>query len=431
MKALVSGMGCVMLDKVIIGKNIAAYRKRRGISQKELAAMLNITSQSVSKWESGISSPTLDMICELSKVLDVSVDTLLSDVIMENRDICYRDTGLDTKKLYELKEEISRMTTDDPNLLLSSYMAPVIFKMKDDGIKEPIYILETSVPGSKVKLAKERQCDREICMDVVATAINSVLRLGFMPKLLKAHIVCGNVGQDRLRNMAKGFKEASESNGVIFAGMGISAQPVNYGEDEYEISVSLIGMADRDAIVTGENITEGDVAIGIIMDGLEASSYPFVKVMLNKKPEMAYKKLDSGVYFPEEVLKPASACTYAVRDLQKENILKGAFRINSSLFNSGLYVDKIPQGLGLCIDMSTIPGLSLYKYLKSLDMVGNNRFHYRFNLGIGMVLIVPEEDKKRAIEIISRYHRCCIIGDVRADKGHEDERVWCEGELQW
>ncbi len=420
-----------MLDKDTIGKNILAYRKHRGFSQKELAAMLNITVQSISKWETGGSLPTLEMLCELSKALDVSVDTLLSNAVLENRDICYMDTGLDTKKLYALKAEINDMVTKDDDLLYSHYVAPVMFKMGTENMVDPVYILDTSVPGSKVKLAKERQCDKEICMDVVVTAINNVLRYGFMPKLLKAHVVCGNIGQDRLRNMALGFKEMCESNGVIFAGMGISAQPVNYSDNEYEISVSLIGAAERDDMIKGDKIQEGDVVIGVLMDGLEACSYPFVKVMLNRKPEIAYKKIEGGTYLPEELLKPASACTYAVKELQKAKMLHGVCRINTTILNSGLYSQIMPKGLGLCVDMCSIPALPMYKYLKSLDLVGNNYFHYRFNLGVGMLLIVPADSKDKALDIVSKYHKCFVIGSIKADVEHKDEKVWYEGELQW
>ncbi|MBQ4283743.1 MAG: helix-turn-helix domain-containing protein [Lachnospira sp.] len=420
-----------MLDKNVVGKNIVAYRKHRGINQKELAKMLNISAQSVSKWESGISLPTLEMVYELAKVLDVSVDSILSDVALENRDICYMDTGLDTKKLYALKEEINSMVTKDENLLLAHFMAPVVFKMDTANMEEPVFIIETSVPGSKQRLAIERNCDKEICMDVTATAINNVLRFGFMPKLMKAHVVCGNISQDRLRNMVKGFKQACEANGVIFAGMGISAQPVNYNDNEYEITASLIGACDSKDIIKGDAIREGDVAIGIIMDGVEASSYPFVRVMLNKKPEIAYKIIEDGTYLPEELLKPASPCVHAVKELQEKGILNGVFRINSTMFHPGLYAGIIPDGLGLCVDLSSIPVHPMYKYLKSLDLVGNNRFHYRFNLGVGMILAVPKDSADKALKIIEKYHKCCVVGAIKSNSKMDGEIVWCEGELQW
>ena len=153
------------------------------------------------------------------------------------------------------------LATDDKNLIRANYIAPAVFKMDLEQMEEPIFALTTNVPGSKARLARERGCDREICADVAARAINNVLRFGMMPKILQAHVVCGSKESEQLKEMAQSFKETCENNGVIFSGMEISCQPINYRADEYEVSVGLVGAADKKDIITGENVEAAEKVV--------------------------------------------------------------------------------------------------------------------------------------------------------------------------
>ncbi len=419
-----------MLDKEIVGKNIANYRKRRDINQKELANLLNITAQSVSKWEAGQSLPTVDMLYDVAQVLGVSVDSLLSDKALDNRDICYLDTGLDTEKLYLLKDKIDTMVTPDADLLYAHYVDPVIFKIGSE-IKEPVLAFTTVVPGSKARLAREMGFDREICVDVAVRAINNVVRFGFMPKVFQAHVVCGSKDNQQLQEMAQSFKEVCEENGAIFAGMEISCQPVNFSANEYEVSVGLVGVADKKKLITNQEVETGDAIIGIMTDGLEASSYPFVRIMLDRKPELAYEKIDESHLFVEEVLKPNVAYTHVIKELQNAGVLRGVCRVTNSIIQDYIYEQSIPDGLGANIDMTAIPLKPLYKFLLEQDMVGKNFFPHRFSMGVGMLVVVPKTSIKRAMEIIGKYHEAHILGRIEQNDRHPGEKVWTEGKVKW
>ncbi len=420
-----------MLNKEIVGKNIAAYRKRKDITQKQLAALLNITAQSVSKWEAGLSLPTVDMLYDLGAILGVSVDSLLRERAADNMDISYMETGLDTDSLYELKGKINTFMTEDENLLYGHFVDPVMFKIDTTGMKEPVFAMITNVPGSKARLARERGYDNEICADVAARAINGVLPFGFAPKILQAHVVCGNKNLEQLEEMSLSFKRVCEANDVIFAGMEISCQPVNYRAGEYEVSVALVAAADKKDLITGKKMQEGDVAIGIMSDGIEANCYPFVRVMLDRKPELAYAMIDDNHYFVEEVLRPNTTFTHAMRELQQEGILHGALKAGNSFLYEGPYERHIPDDVGLCMDLAAIPLKPLYKFMLDLDMVGKNFFPYRFNMGVGMIVIVPQSQVDRARGIIEKYHECHILGKVEKRKDYNRGKIWTEGKVRW
>ncbi len=419
-----------MLDKKIVGENIADYRKRKELTQRELAEQLNITAQSVSKWEAGLSLPTVDILYDLASVLEVNVDSLLSDKATRNRDICYRDTGLDTDWLYNLKAELDDLVTEDEKLLHAHYIDPSIFQLDLSEYEEPVFSLITSVPGSKARMARDRGYDKEICADVVARSINHVLRMGLMPKILQAHVVCGNKESFQLKEMALSLKKTCEENGVIYAGMEIGCQPVNFRPNEYEISVALVGAADKQDLLESAKIQEGDVIIGLMTEGIEASSYPFIRVMLDRKPEMAYEKIDGKHYFIDEIMKPNSAFTHAIQELREAKILHGICRTENTIFFDGPYYN-LPDGMGAALNLSDFPIKPLYRYLQGLDMIGKNFFPYRFGMGIGMMVIVPKRQADYAMKLIQKYHECHIIGRIENNESHQGKRVWTEGKMSW
>lgn len=417
-----------MLQREKVGQRIALYRKKKNMTQKQLANLLHVSYQAVSKWESGGSLPSVDMLYDISVVLEVTVDALLSG--MTKKEIDYRDTGLDTSQLYFCKEQLQELVTTHDDLLYAHYRDPVFFQIDTSAMKDPVYVMATNVPGSKEKLAKERGYDKEICFDVTARAINNLVRFGVTPIVLQAHMVCGNRNLDSLMSMGEGFKTACETNHIHFAGLEISAQPVNYLPNEYELSVSIVGAADRCQILTGEQIQEGDIAIGITTDGIDSTSFPFIKVMLERNPYLAYRTIDKQQSFIDGIMKPNAAYAHDIAALQKCGILHGTFRISNYLLNWDIY-NAIPENLGLCLHMSQIRVPPLFQFIGDSGLISRKTIPYRFAFGIGMIVIVPKAHAEQALSIIQSYHDCYIIGKIERKTNHSNPKVWAKGEIQW
>lgn len=412
-----------MLDREKVAKAIAEQRRIKGMTQKQLADILNVSFQAVSRWEQGLSLPSVDMIYDIAQSLETTVDYLLNGLSEERKVISYMDTGLDIKKLYMAKERISSLVTRDDQLLYAKYTIPVFFRLDTSGMEEPVWVTANHVPGSKERFAMENGYDREICMDLVSSAANNLIRFGVKPGIFQANIVCGSNDSGQLIFMGEALKEACESSGIVFAGMEVSGQAVNYHTGEYRIGASVIGVADRKEIITGDRITEGDVLIGLHTEGVSSISYPFVKVILDRRPDTVYAKIDEQNLFMDELMKPNACYVNVVNALKEQNLIHGIFTIGNSLFNRQCY-STMPKGLGAHISVSQIPVPPLFQYIYDLDMMDWECFLRDFSLGIGMVLAVPAEQYDRAAEIIGKYHQCYRLGTVRKDDEHPDARVW-------
>lgn len=418
-----------MLNKEIIGKRIAFFRREKGITQRELADFLHISYQAVSKWESGKSLPTVEMLYEISNLLNVTADALLNENTWKNREITYRDSGLDTQKLHALKEEIQQFNTEDGNIISANYADAYLFRIDTSRMRGPVYSCITCVPGSKEKLAKKYGYNQEICADVAASAMNHILQHGMRPVILKGMIVCGNYSHDQLYLMAQSFQKICEENQVSFAGMEIAAQPVNYGPEDYELSATVVGVQDRDKLLTGHCLREGDVLIGIRTEGIDGTNYPIVKIMLDKNPALYHAKIDGSRFLLDEMMKANSAYTREIAALQEEGYLHMAFRASNTLLNWRSW-RGIPEGLGVCIDLSALPVLPLYRFLFAQDMIGENVFHRHFNMGIGMAVAVPENHCREAMNVIGQFSRCWRIGQVETDR-YKGVKVWSKGQILW
>lgn len=412
-----------MLDREKVGRAISGQRRIRGMTQKQLADLLNVSYQAVSRWEQGICLPSVDMIYDIAQILDVTVDFLLNGLSEERKVISYMDTGLDVKKLHMIKDRLGSLVTKDEMLLHTKYADPVFFKQDTSGMADPVWAFASHVPGSKERFAMENGYDREICMDLVASAANNLIRYGVRPLILLAHAVCGNNDSGQLLTMGEAFKEACERSGIVFAGLEVAAQPVNYHAVEYKLSAVAIGAADRSEVITGSKITEGDVLIGLHTEGISSVSYPFIKVILDRKPETAYMKVGSHGTFMDELMQPNTCYVNVVKELMEQDLIHGIFSINKSLFRRKCY-DTMPAGLGAGISIASVPISDLFQSIYHLNMMDRECFLDDFSLGIGMLLAVPEKQCDRALKIIEKHHPCFVLGKIEKDDDHPDAKVW-------
>lgn len=412
-----------MLDREKVGRAISEQRKIKGMTQKQLADLLNVSYQAVSRWEQGISLPSVDMIYDIAQELETTVDFLLNGFSEERKVISYMDSGLDVKKLHMAKDRLSRLVTQDDMLRYVNVADPVFFKLDTSAMKEPIYVFANYVPGSKERFAMENGYDRELCMDLVSNAANSLIRFGVKPAILQANMVCGNNDSGQLLVMGEAFKEACESNGIVYAGLEVSAQAVNYHTGEYKVGAVVIGVVDKNNIITGSKIKEGDVLIGLHSDGISSISYPFIKVILDRRPDTAYAKVDAQHIFMDELMKPNACYVNVINRLCEQDLVHGIFQIKKSLYFRQYY-ETIPQGLGANLCVSSIPIPPLFRYLYDLNMMDRECFLEDFSLGISMILAVPKEQCDEAVNMIKDYHQCYILGTIEKDVEHPDARVW-------
>ena len=124
--------------------------------------------------------------------------------------------------------------------------------------------------------------------------------------------------------MAQTFQEVCKQNDMLFTGMEIAAQPVNFSSQEYNINATVVGVQDRDKLLNYEKIKEGDALIGMRTQGIDGTHYPIIKVMLDRRPDLLHAKIDEEHFLLEEMMKANVAYTREIMSLQECGYLHGA-----------------------------------------------------------------------------------------------------------
>lgn len=420
-----------MFDRDNLAKMIVQQRNFMGLTQKQLADMLHVSYQAVSRWELGASVPSVELLYDLSRALGLSTDSLLTGQYLTEHDINYMDSGFNTHRLYEIKDRLQELVTDTPLFLDNYYAKPVLYQTDMALGKNPVHILTPAIPGSKLRLAKDHACEAEICTDMAANAINAIAARGGTPLFLKAGIICGNMDGELLMRMGKAFKDCCEEQDTAFAGLEVGCQTINFGAHEYELYGFCSGVAKQEDLMTTEDIREGDGVIGIHTDGIHAISYPFVHIMLERNPRLRYAKIDGEHYFPDELMRPTAVYYKTLLALREAGLLHGAYPLTNALNNPNRFARWLPEHLCFCLDRSQVPILPLFRFIAAQNMISRQLMPLRFHMGIGMYVVVPAGETGRAKKLIEQYHSCVCLGQIQRKNQPNEGYLREKGEFAW
>lgn len=191
-----------MINKVVIGSNIQTCRKRLNLTQKELANILNVSYQAVSKWESGAVTPSLDTIHELAQYFKVSIDELIKENGNLIKDITYLDTGLNIEELKKFKKDLQELIHEDERLISANFLESAFFRAIKDKNDKSLYAFTKNNPGTKSIFAQKYGFEKEICQELISKSLKHMCCYGIEPIISKTHIICGNKDRKVLWDMA-------------------------------------------------------------------------------------------------------------------------------------------------------------------------------------------------------------------------------------
>lgn len=414
-----------MLDNQKIARFIAERRKAIGITQAEAAQRLNVTFQTVSKWENG-SLPCAEMLVELAQLLNVSVDEILMGQKRNNENFSYSKAGVDVSYTDSIKREMaSFLETDNRRVLNKLGAFASLYDISFADISNPVLVLKSEEPGSKQKLAMEYGYSESICHDMINHLVNDIAVMGAKPLAVLDTIVCGNAEKETIKSFVKGIAEACEENECALVGGETSIQPQVVDKGVYILTSSIAGIVDKNKVIDGTTISEGDSVLAIASNGLHTNGYSLVRMLMDKMPQIKLDKIN-GKTFIENIMTPHTAYYKAIKEIFGFKGLKGMAHITGGGIEGNL-CRIIPNGLSAKIDLSKINPIPIFSYIKSVGNIEDKEMLSTFNCGVGFNIVVSQADKNNIIEIISKYYNCYEIGEiVKADK-----KIIFENKILW
>ncbi|MDD7305322.1 MAG: phosphoribosylformylglycinamidine cyclo-ligase [Peptoniphilaceae bacterium] len=334
--------------------------------------------------------------------------------------LTYKDAGVDKNKGYEevkiIKDIVKK--THGKEVLADIGGFAGLFAPDLAGIKNPVLVSGTDGVGTKIKLAMELNKHDTVGIDLVAMCVNDILCQGARPLFFLDYIATGKLQVNKMAQLVRGVADGCQQAEAALIGGETAEMPGIYQEDEYDLAGFAVGLVDKEKIITGENIKEGDIAISLSSSGVHSNGFSLVRAALDIKGIKLTDKFDDEKTIGEKLLVPTKIYAKEIKALLKEVNVKGIAHITGG----GLYENVpriLPQNIGIEFDIKRSDIDKIFYAIKDWGEVSEKEMFQTFNMGIGMVIVVSEKEASKALEILKKFDDkariCgkCIVTDEK------------------
>ncbi|MGI8314604.1 phosphoribosylformylglycinamidine cyclo-ligase [Halobacillus mangrovi] len=328
----------------------------------------------------------------------------------------YKQAGVDVEAGYEavdrMKKHVQRTMRKEVLGGLGAFAG--LFDISEMTYEKPVLVTGTDGVGTKLKLAFQMDKHDTIGIDVVAMCVNDIVAQGADPLLFLDYIACGKNEPERIEQIVKGIADGCEQSGAALVGGETAEMPGMYELDEYDLAGFVVGMADKDSIITGDSIQPGDMLIGLPSTGVHSNGFSLVRKIIDNSG------LDLNKTYPkfsrplgEELLTPTNIYVKAIQSLREAVSVKGLAHITGGGFYENV-PRTLPEGHGALIEPNSWPVLEIFNFLQKEGSIPHDDMYGIFNMGIGMVAVVAEEETEAAL---ASQENAFVIGKVTEQEG--------------
>lgn len=287
--------------------------------------------------------------------------------------------------------------------------------------KEPVLISGTDGVGTKLKLAFMADRHDTIGIDCVAMCVNDIVAQGAEPLYFLDYIALGKAVPAKVEAIVKGIADGCVQSGAALIGGETAEMPGLYEEDEYDLAGFAVGACEKSRIITGENVVEGDVLVGMASSGIHSNGYSLVRKIVLEENGYAIDSVIDGYEelgtVGEALLQPTKIYAKPAMAIHHELDVHSMGHITGGGFFENL-PRMMKEGLGVEIDLGSWPVLPVFQMLKDKGQLSDKDLYSVFNMGIGFVVALPAEQAVRAIAIAEQHgEQAYAIGRVVAGEG--------------
>ena len=332
----------------------------------------------------------------------------------------YRDAGVDIQAGNEVVERIKPAVarTLRPEVLGGLGGFGGLFKLDLAKYPDPVLVSGTDGVGTKLRLAFQMNRHDSIGQDAVAMCVNDILVQGAEPLFFLDYLAVGKVEPSRVAEVVGGVARGCEMAGCSLIGGETAEMPGFYAEDEYDIAGFSVGVVNRNQLIDGAKIQAGDVLLGLPSTGLHSNGYSLARKIVEKMP-LDEVVPELGEALGEALLRPTKIYVKSILPL-----LEGGKILGMAHITGGGLTENIPRilpaGLGVRIDLNAWERPAIFTLLQRLGDVAWTEMYRTFNMGIGFVLVVSQENEgsvRQKLDVLCE--KSLVIGRVVKGEGVE------------
>ena len=332
----------------------------------------------------------------------------------------YASAGVDITSGDRAKQRIKMLARKTFNKHVLSEIGGFggLFELDLEKFPQPVLVSSTDGVGTKLKVAFELGIHHTVGADLVNHCVNDIAVQGATPLFFLDYLATGKLREqdaDTVETVVRGLSEACRANGCALIGGETAQMPGFYGDGEYELAGTIVGCVNRPDIITGEGIQIGDVLIGLPSNGLHTNGYSLARKLL-----FEVAKYGPDQYVNELKDKTGAALMRTHKSylsvIKKLTAVEGMVRGMAHITGGGITENLpriLPRGTAAVVDLAgwTVP--PLFEHLQRLGDVEQDEMLRTFNMGIGLIVVVPAEQVKKAKAILNRANeRHSMIGRI-------------------
>jgi phosphoribosylformylglycinamidine cyclo-ligase len=316
----------------------------------------------------------------------------------------YKKAGVDIEAGYQsvelMKQHIAK--TMRPEVLGGIGGFSGAFSMaaiKD--MEEPTLVSGTDGVGTKLKLAYVLDKHDTIGIDCVAMCVNDIACAGGEPLFFLDYIACGKNYPEKIAQIVSGVAEGCRQCGAALIGGETAEHPGLMPEEDYDLAGFAVGVVDKKDLITGEELTPGDILIGIASSGVHSNGFSLVRKvfeMTRESLETYYEEL--GTTLGEALLAPTRIYVKALKGIKDAGV-----RVHAcSHITGGGFYENVPrmlkEGTHAVIEKDSYPVPPIFTLLAKNGDIEEKMMYNTYNMGLGMVVAVRPEDVDKTLEAI-------------------------------
>ena len=289
-----------------------------------------------------------------------------------------------------------------------------LFALDAERYPEPVLVASTDGVGSKLELAIQLGLHSSIGSDLVNHCVNDIAIQGATPLFFLDYFAAGLLDPDVVQQVISGLVDACKTAGCALLGGETAETPSLYAPNDYELAGFMTGVVSRPRLITGDAIREGDCLLALPSNGLHTSGYSLAQQLLfdtaGYTPAQYINELSDKV--GAALMRPHSSYLSPIRKLIQAEVVTGFAHITGGGITEN--VPRIlPKGLSAQIDLSAWEIPPLFTHLQTIGKLETSEMFRTFNMGIGLIAIVPPDLLKKARLTLTRMNeRSMIIGRV-------------------
>ena len=327
----------------------------------------------------------------------------------------YAEAGVDIAAADAAKQRIRHHAshTFTPGVLGGIGGFGALFALDKKKWKEPVLVSSADGVGTKLKVAMATGVHSTVGGDLVNHCINDILVQGAEPLFFLDYLAMGKLDPNVVEQLVEGMSRACRKAGCALIGGETAEMPGFYPVGEYDLAGFIVGVVDRKNVLNGKKVKPGDALLALPSAGLHTNGYSLARKLIF---EIAKLKTDTyvadiGNKIGAELLKPHLCYAPALRSILAKGWVSALAHITGGGIPGNL-PRVLPSGVLAQVDLDSWPIPPIFKYLAKLGKIETDELLQSFNMGVGMILVVPparvqsvEADLKRRREKFFRIGR--------------------------